>query len=167
MPQKTVIGVIGSSARREKEIEMAEEVGALIAGRGAVLVCGGMGGVMEAACRGARRMGGTTVGILPGGDRTSGNEYIDIAIATGMSDARNILIARSSCGVIAIGGEYGTLSEIAFCLKFGVPVAGLSTWVLNERGLPGGLPVFTTPAEAVEYIFQKIQDFSDNRKDFT
>jgi uncharacterized protein (TIGR00725 family) len=156
MSQKTVIGVIGSSVSDDKEAALAEEVGALIAERGAVLVCGGMGGVMESACKGAHRTGGTTVGILPGGDRFSGNKYLDIVIATGLGDARNVLIARSSCGVIAIGGEFGTLSEIAFCLKFGVPVVGLKTWELKEKRFPDGLPLFETPEKAVEAIFQKI-----------
>ncbi len=112
---------------------MAETVGRLLAGQKATLLCGGLGGVMEAACRGARQNGGLTIGILPGLDKRESNPYIDIPIATGMADARNVIIARSADAVIAIDGEYGTLSEISFCLKFGVPVVGLQTWTVSPE----------------------------------
>jgi uncharacterized protein (TIGR00725 family) len=102
-----------------------------VAGRDAVLVCGGLGGVMEAACRGARRRGGTTVGILPGLDRTAANEYVDVAVATGLGEARNALVVRAADALIAVGGAYGTLSEIAFALKVGKRVIGLGTWEIE------------------------------------
>ena len=127
MKQK-MIGVIGGG-QCAPDIELiAEEVGSLIAQKGAVLICGGLSGVMEAACRGAKQSNGTTIGVLPGNCKTDANLYIDIPIVTGMADARNIVIVRSSDAVIAIDGKYGTLSEISFCLVFNVPIIGLKTW---------------------------------------
>ena len=108
-------------------------VGALLARHGAVVVCGGLSGVMEAACRGARGEGGITVGILPGNDRAAGNPYLSVAIATGLGELRNGLVVRASDALIAVGGEFGTLSEIAFALKLGKRVVGLSTWELSRR----------------------------------
>ncbi|MEA2420374.1 MAG: hypothetical protein QOE60_2580 [Thermoleophilaceae bacterium] len=99
-----------------------------MAERGAVVVCGGLGGVMEAACRGARAAGGTTVGILPGLDRTAANPFVDVALPTGLGEARNALVVRAADAVIAVGGGYGTLSEIALALKAGKPVIGIDTW---------------------------------------
>ena len=126
--KQIMIGVIGGG-QCAPDIELiAEEVGVLIAQKGAVLICGGLSGVMEAACRGAKRSHGTTIGILPGTRKTDANLYIDIPIVTGMADARNIIIVRSSDAVIAIDGKYGTLSEISFCLVYKVPVIGLKTW---------------------------------------
>jgi hypothetical protein len=113
---------------------MAEEVGRAIAEAGAVLVCGGLGGVMEAACRGARAGGGLTVGILPGRDRAEANRHVDIAIPTGMGEARNALVVRAADAVVAVDGEYGTLSEIALALQAGIPVVGLDTWELGRHG---------------------------------
>jgi hypothetical protein len=110
----------------------AERVGAAIAAAGAVLVCGGLGGVMEAASRGAARAGGVVVGVLPGADRADANRWVTIPIVTGMGEARNVLVVRSSEAVIAIGGMYGTLSEIALALKLGRPVIGLGTWRLRQ-----------------------------------
>jgi uncharacterized protein (TIGR00725 family) len=107
---------------------LAEEVGRLVAEAGAILVCGGMGGVMEAACRGARQAGGTTLGILPGQDRVAANPYVDIAVATGINEARNLAIIRTADVLVAVGGSYGTLSEIGFALKAGKRVVGLKTW---------------------------------------
>ena len=98
------------------------------------MVCGGTTGVMAAACRGAKEQGGTTVGILPSVDRSTANEYVDVAIATGMGEARNVLVARAVDAVIAVGGEFGTLSEIAFALKIGTPVVGIETWELAQAG---------------------------------
>ncbi len=130
---------------------MAEEVGQRIARRGAVLVCGGRGGVMEAACRGAKAEGGTTVGILPGGDRSEANAYVDIPIATGLGEARNAIVVRTADAVIAVSGGYGTLSEIGLALKMGRPVVGLGTWELCQDGLMAdGLFRAGTPAQAVE-----------------
>jgi uncharacterized protein (TIGR00725 family) len=102
-----------------------------VAGRGAVLVCGGLGGAMEAACRGAKQGGGVTVGILPGTDRSDANHYVDFALPTGLGEARNALVVRAADVVIAIGGGYGTLSEIALALKAGKRVIGLDTWAIE------------------------------------
>lgn len=131
---------------------VAEQVGRLIALRGAVLVCGGRGGVMEAACRGAKTEGGVTVGILPGPDRWEANNYVDIAIATGLGEARNAIIVRTVDAVIAIGGGFGTLSEIGLALKIGCPVVGLGTWELCQQGqMVEGVLQANTPEQAVEY----------------
>ncbi len=127
------IGIIGGGDCDSELSGMAEEVGREIAGKGAVLVCGGLGGVMEAAARGAKREGGTTVGILPGTDEKEANPYIDIPIVTGLGHARNVLVVRSSEVLIAIGGRYGTLSEIAIALKLGKPVIGLRTWDIDQK----------------------------------
>jgi uncharacterized protein (TIGR00725 family) len=122
----------------------AEQVGQLVAREGAVLVCGGLGGVMEAACRGARREGGTAVGILPGLERSAANEHVDVAVATGLGEARNALVVRAADAVIAVGGGYGTLSEIALALKAGKPVVGLDTWDID------GVHAAARPETAVE-----------------
>ena len=106
-------------------------MGRLLAERGVVLVCGGLGGTMEAACRGAKQAGGTTVGLLPGIDRADGNLHLDIAIPTGLGEARNALVVRAADVVVAVGGGYGTLSEIALALKAGKRVVGLGTWEID------------------------------------
>jgi uncharacterized protein (TIGR00725 family) len=106
-------------------------VGRELAARGAVLVCGGLGGVMEAACRGAKDAGGRTVGILPGTDRAAANPFVDAAIPTGLGEARNALVVRAADALIAVGGGYGTLSEIALALKAGKRVVGLDSWDIN------------------------------------
>jgi uncharacterized protein (TIGR00725 family) len=130
---------------------MAEEVGSLLARAGAVLVSGGLGGVMEAACRGARSAGGTTVGILPGYERSEANAWVDVAIPTGLGEARNALVVRAADVLIAIRGEYGTLSEIALALKTGKPVVGLETWELSRRGEAAtDIVRAASPADAVE-----------------
>src|SRR3954463_14504101 len=108
----------------ESEIAQAEEAGAAIAAAGGILVCGGLGGVMEAACRGARSRGGLTVGLLPGDDRTEANGWVQLAIPTGMGEMRNALVVRAADAVIAIGGAWGTLSEIALAMRRGTPVVG-------------------------------------------
>jgi len=127
------IGVIGAGECDAELGTLAEAVGRGIAEAGAVLVCGGMGGVMEAACRGAKAAGGTTIGILPGPDRAEANECVDIAIATGINEARNLAIIRTADALVAVGGSYGTLSEIGFALKAGKKVVGLKTW--DIRGM--------------------------------
>jgi uncharacterized protein (TIGR00725 family) len=109
----------------------AEAVGAELARRGAVVVCGGLGGVMEAACRGARAEGGVTLGILPGLDRADANEWVSVAVATGLGELRNGLVVRSADAVVAIAGEYGTLSEVALALKAGLRVVGLRSWEIH------------------------------------
>src|ERR687893_679841 len=111
---------------------MAETVGRLVAQRGAALVCGGLGGVMEAACRGARAEGGVTIGILPGLDRSAANPHVQVAIATGLGEARNALVVRAADCLIAVGGAYGTLSEIALALKAGKRVVGLNSWEIER-----------------------------------
>ena len=116
------------------ELAAAEEAGAAIASAGAVLVCGGLGGVMEAACRGARSEGGTTIGLLPGTDREEANGWVVLALPTGLGEGRNALIVRAADAVVAIGGGFGTLSEIAFALRAGVPVFGVGTWELARGG---------------------------------
>jgi uncharacterized protein (TIGR00725 family) len=120
------IAVIGHARATPGECEDACAAGRLIAEHGAVLLCGGLGGVMEAACRGAKEAGGTTVGILPGTD--GGNPYLGITIRTGLGHARNVLVVLSADAVIAVGGSHGTLSEIAIALKTGRPVYGINTW---------------------------------------
>jgi uncharacterized protein (TIGR00725 family) len=129
------VAVVGAGEASADEIAAAEEVGRLLAERGAVLVCGGLGGVMEAACRGAKEGGGSTVGILPGRDRAAANRYGDVAIATGLGEARNALVVRAADVLIAVGGGYGTLSEIALALKGGTPVVGIGSWELAGRPL--------------------------------
>ena len=146
-----IVGVIGGSAPTPGESTAAEAVGRALAEQGAVLVCGGRGGVMEAACRGAKSAGGLTVGILPGMSRTGANRYVDIPIVTGLGEARNAIIARTAQAVIAVGGSYGTLSEIAFALAFRVPVVGLGTWEVRREGHPPApITYAATPGEAVE-----------------
>jgi len=136
------IAVIGHAQATEEEQEAARAAGRLIAIAGAVLVCGGLGGVMEAACQGAKGAGGTTVGILPGTE--GGNPCLDITIRTGLGHARNVLVVLSADAVIAIGGSHGTLSEIAIALKTGRPVYGINTWDIE-----GVIPC-TSPEDAVK-----------------
>ena len=149
--RKLVIGVIGSSECSVDIGQIAEEVGQEIAKRGALLICGGLGGVMEAACKGAKQEGGMTIGVLPMRERNMANPYVDIPIATGFGEGRNVIIVQSVDGIIAIAGQYGTLSEIAFALNRGLPIVGISTWEIDapiER-VKGG-------KEAVELLFEKI-----------
>jgi uncharacterized protein (TIGR00725 family) len=130
------VAVAGSGgAPPGAELEAAERVGQLLAERGAVVVCGALGGVMEAACRGAKGAGGVTLGILPGLDRGDANAHVDLAVATGLGEARNALVVRACDALIAVGGEWGTLSEIALALKAGKPVVGLGTWELPRPGV--------------------------------
>lgn len=128
-----IIGVIGASQAETELLEVARQVGRELARRGIRLVCGGLGGVMEAACRGAREGGGVTIGILPGNDKRDANKYVDIPVVTGLSYARNIVLVRTSDALIAVGGGYGTLSEIAFALKLGKPVVALNSWKVSEE----------------------------------
>ena len=150
MERKPGIGVLGPAQADAQVLALAEQVGAEIAGRGAVLICGGLGGVMEAAARGAKRAGGLTVGITPGTDAREANPFIDVPVVTGLGEARNVLVVRSSNAVIAIAGSYGTLSEIAFALKLGVPVIGLGTWEL--RAPDGSEPPIIVGESAVEAV---------------
>ena len=149
--KQKIIAVIGGGQCTKKEARLAEEVGRELARRGALLVCGGLGGVMEAACRGASAEGGTTIGILPGDDRKAANPHVQIAIATGMGYARNIAVVKSARVVIAVGGSYGTLSEISYALQGGIPVIGLNTWSLSRNGKEDkSITPAQNPSEAVD-----------------
>jgi uncharacterized protein (TIGR00725 family) len=128
------IAVIGDSSCPPEVAKLAENVGELLAQQGATIVCGGLGGVMEAACRGAKSKGGLTVGILPGKNASMANPWVDIPVVTGIGEARNVMVVKSAQAIIAIGGGYGTLSEIAFALKSSIPVIGLNTWSLSRNG---------------------------------
>lgn len=136
-PPRPWIAVCGPGEASARESAQAEEVGAAVASANAILVCGGLGGVMEAACRGARSRGGTTVGLLPGNDRDEANGWVELALPTGLGEGRNALIARSADALIAVGGSWGTLSEIAFAMKRGIPVVGIETWQVGHGGQSG------------------------------
>jgi uncharacterized protein (TIGR00725 family) len=140
------IGVVGPGDASSEELWRAEAVGAGLASLGAVVVTGGLGGVMEAACRGARSRRGRTLGILPGEDRSEANGWVEIAVATGLGELRNGLVVRASDALVAIGGGHGTLSEIALALKLGRTVVGLGTWAVQ------GVDEVTTAGDAVERI---------------
>ncbi|MFH1485392.1 MAG: TIGR00725 family protein [Chloroflexota bacterium] len=144
------IAVIGGEQCNAQARRQAEAVGRELAKRGAVLVCGGRGGVMEAACRGAHSEGGMTVGILPGNSRADANRYVKIPIVTGIGYARNSIVVKSAQAVIAIDGSYGTLSEIAYAMISGTPVVGLGTWELSIQGQEDhSIIAASTPVEAV------------------
>lgn len=128
------VAVVGSGDADEQSLAAAFTAGETLARRGAVLVCGGLGGVMEAACRGAREAGGETLGLLPGLDRGAANAHVRVAVPTGLGEARNALVVRAADAVVAIGGGFGTLSEIALALKAGKPVVGVGTWELSAAG---------------------------------
>lgn len=140
------VSVIGGGSVTDEEYALAEEVGRLLGERDHTLVCGGRGGVMEAACRGASEAGGSTIGILPGEDRTAANPYVETTIVTGLGHARNALVVMNGDAVIAIDGGPGTLSEIGFAGIFDRPVAGLGT-----HDVPG-VTVVDSPREAVRYV---------------
>ncbi len=146
-----IISVIGAGSCGKEIYELARETGRLIAAGGCTLVTGGLGGVMEAASRGAKEAGGITVGILPGFSKGDANEYVQIPVVTGMSHARNVIVVRSADAVIAIAGEYGTLSEIAIALKLGRPVVGIRTWDNIE-----GVIRADSPAEAVRKVMELV-----------
>jgi hypothetical protein len=142
--------VVGPGDADASRAAVAEEAGRLLADAGAVVVTGGRGGVMEAACRGAREAGGTTLGILPGADRTEANRWVQVAVATGMGEARNALVARTADALVAVGGGWGTLSEIAFARKAGKPVAGVGSWEIE------GVERFDSAAEAVAAVLHRL-----------
>jgi uncharacterized protein (TIGR00725 family) len=129
-----IIAVIGDSSCSPEEAKLAESVGELLAQRSVTIICGGLTGVMEAVCRGAKSKGGLTVGILPGQDASMANPWVDIPVVTGIGEARNVAVVKSAQAVIAIGGNYGTLSEIAYALKNKIPIIGLNTWSLSRNG---------------------------------
>jgi hypothetical protein len=147
-----MIGVIGGgNTASEEGLKIAEEVGYLIARADAVLICGGLNGIMQAAAKGAKRGDGLTLGILPTGIKADANPYIDLPIATAMSTARNLIIVRTADALIAINGSYGTMSEMAHAFDQGKTVFALRTWPMERTGVDRGLfrPV-DTPHEAVE-----------------
>lgn len=153
------VAVIGGNEASADEQQKAYEVGRLLARAGAVIVCGGRGGVMEAACRGAREAGGLTVGILPGKDTADGNAFLSVALPTGMGEARNALVVLAGAAVIAIGGGYGTLSEIGLALNAGRRVIGLGTWqAIAPSGAAAAVEPVATPAEAVERALERRRD---------
>jgi len=154
---RTIIAVIGGQSQASDEAKkLAREVGRLIAERDAYLICGGMGGVMEAACRGAKEAGGTTIGVLPTGAKADANPFVDIPIATGMGTARNVIIVRTADAIIAIDGSYGTLSEIAHALDQGKTVISLHSWPLQKVGVDKGQMIEAdTPRQAVELAFKQ------------
>jgi uncharacterized protein (TIGR00725 family) len=146
MSRVPYVAVVGPGDASPQELQAAEDVGAGLAARGAIVVTGGLGGVMEAACRGARSRRGRTIGILPGEDRDAANGWVEIAIATGLGELRNGLVVRAADALVAVGGGHGTLSEVALALKLGRPVVGLGTWEVH------GVEHVSTPEEAIDRI---------------
>lgn len=146
-----IISVIGAGVAKRETVDLAEQVGRELAERGVVVVCGGLGGVMEAACRGAKSAGGTTIGILPGDDPADANRWVDFPICTGMGYARNVIVVKSGRAVIAVDGAFGTLSELGHALGDGIPVVGLETWVLARNGrVDQSIIVADSPVDAVD-----------------
>ncbi|MFQ6025916.1 MAG: TIGR00725 family protein [Dehalococcoidia bacterium] len=149
-----IISVIGSSQAKPEHITLAEQVGRELAKRNVMVACGGLTGVMEAVCRGAKAEGGTTIGILPGRSSAEANNYVDIPIVTTMGFSRNVIVVNTGQAVISIGGAFGTLSEIAHALGDGVPVVGLQTWPLTVKGdgdpIEQGIIQASDPVDAVE-----------------
>lgn len=144
------VAVVGpGEGATAEQCALAEEAGAAVAEAGAVLVCGGLGGVMEAACRGARSKLGTTVGLLPGDDRDAANGWVQLAIPTGMGEMRNALVVRAADALVAVGGSWGTLSEIALAKQAGKPVAGVGGWELED------VPAFPDAAAAVAAVLSR------------
>jgi uncharacterized protein (TIGR00725 family) len=151
---RPIIAVIGGSTCTAEETALAVETGRLLAERGAVLVCGGLSGVMEGAARGAQTNGGVTVGILPGADPAAANRYIDVPLATGLGEMRNFLIVRTAHALIAIGGGVGTLSEIALAQRIGKPVVGLQDSFRNAVDIPR----VESAADAVRWALERARD---------
>ncbi len=161
------ISVIGGNQCNTEVSRLAYEVGKEIANNRALLVCGGLGGVMEAACKGAKEAGGITIGILPGEDEKSANSYVDIKIPTGLGYARNVLVVKTGHAVIAIDGSTGTLSEIAHALNYNKPVIGLFTWNLEKcydsTGKPLKILSADSPDAAVQMAISKSKEISSPR----
>ncbi len=148
----TYISVVGAGEADDVLYEKAREVGRLVAERGGIVVCGGLGGVMEAAARGASEAGGIAIGVLPDGDRGRANRYLSYAVAAGTGEARNLAVVCSGDVVVAVGGEYGTLSEIGFARKVGRPVVALSSWELGDHVM-----VASSAEEAVSAAFEAVR----------
>lgn len=150
---RNIVAVIGGGSCPPEDAARARRIGRLLAERGYVVLTGGLGGVMEAASRGAREAGGLTVGVLPGFVPGEANPYVDVVLTSGLAEARNLIVATSGRAVVAVGGGLGTLSEIAFALKHGRAVIGLDTWLLAEHRVPGeGVLVVESPDEAIEAV---------------
>ena len=147
MDSARYVGVVGGGECTDSTYKIAQRLGSEIGKRDWILVCGGLGGVMEAAAKGCAEVGGMTLGILPGSKRDSANPYIKIALPTGMGEGRNLLVVRTSDVLVAIGGGYGTLSEIALALKAGKPVIGIETWEHIQ-----GIQYVSHPDEVIEKI---------------
>ncbi|MCJ2512037.1 MAG: TIGR00725 family protein [Candidatus Thermoplasmatota archaeon] len=161
-----IIGVIGASHANDELLKLAEELGQEIASRGVAIVCGGMTGVMEAACKGARAKGGLTIGIIPSDDKNDANQYVQIPIVTGMGVGRNVMLVKTADVLIAVGGEYGTLSEIAHALNIGKKVISLRSWRLEratDRPIPGLIDV-GSPKEAVDLALDAIAEWTVKMK---
>ncbi len=158
----TYVAVCGPALATEQEEAVAEEVGRRLAERGAVVLSGGFTGVMEASCRGAKSAGGTTLAILPGTDRRDANDYVDLSIPTGMGEMRNMLIVRAADAIVAVAGEFGTLSEVAFALKVAVPVVGLGTWELSKAG--ERVDAFEPADDAKDAVIKALQLASRSRE---
>ncbi|MBI4234077.1 MAG: TIGR00725 family protein [Chloroflexi bacterium] len=153
-----MLAVIGGSSASEDVLLLAYEVGQEVARRGGILVCGGLTGVMEAACRGAQEAGGLTVGILPGNDPAEANRYVDIPICTGIGYARNAMVVKAGRAVIAIDGAYGTLSEIGHALAENIPVIGLATWSFSVDGRQDhGIIPARDAADAVDKALEAVR----------
>ena len=157
-----IISVIGSSNPVTREhVELAEEVGRELARRDIMVVCGGLSGIMEAVCRGAKSEGGTTIGILPGRAAAEANNYVDIPIVTSMGYSRNVIVVHTGQAVIAVGGAFGTLSEIAHALSDGIPVIGLKTWPLTANGdgvdITASIIQAESPSDAVDKALAAVE----------
>ena len=149
--------MVGPGDATPDETAQAEGVGAALAEAGVTLVCGGLGGVMEAACRGARGAGGLTVGLLPGDDRDTANPWVSVALPTGLGEGRNVLLVRAADAIVAIGGGWGTLSEIALALRAGKLVVGLGTWQPTYEGVAGaGVVAASSPRAAVDLALSSL-----------
>jgi uncharacterized protein (TIGR00725 family) len=160
--KQPIIAVIGGGSCNQAEAQLAEEVGRELAKRGATLVCGGLGGVMEAACKGASAEGGTTIGVLPGDNRNAANPYVSIPIVTNLGYARNVAVVKSGQAVIAVGGNYGTLSEISHALQSGIPVIGLGTWTISRNGKEDKAIIRAeSAAEAVDKALKAAKESND------
>ena len=162
-----IISVIGSSNPATREhVELAEEVGRELGRRDIMVVCGGLSGIMEAVCRGAKSEGGTTIGILPGRAAAEANSYVDIPIVTSMGYSRNVIVVHTGEAVIAVGGAFGTLSEIGHALSDGIPVVGLRTWPLTTNGdgvdIGGSIILAESPADAVDKALAAVAATSDH-----
>ena len=162
--RKMRIGVMGAGQCSKEIYSLAEQVGQLIAQHGAILICGGRSGVMEAAAKGAKAVGGITVGILPDEDDLGANPYIDIPVVTGMGNGRNVINILSSQVIIAISGGYGTLSEIALALKAQIPVVGLCTWNFSAETEPANKKHLFFQANSAEQAVKKAIELTQGHR---